>query len=29
MLTEEGLDPNRGAGFIDVKKISPNKSEIS
>ncbi len=29
MLTDEGLDPNRGAGFIDVRKISPDKSEVS
>lgn len=29
MLAEEGLDMNRGAGFINVNKISKNKSEIS
>jgi hypothetical protein len=29
MLADEGLDPNRGAGFIDVRKISPDKSEVS
>ncbi len=29
MLVEEGLDPNRGAGFIDVRKISADKSEVS
>ena len=30
MLAEEGLDPGqRTAGFIDVKRISANKSEVS
>lgn len=30
MLADEGLDPgSRTAGFIDVKRISPDKSEIS
>lgn len=29
MLTEEGLDPNRGAGFINVVPISKGKSEVS
>lgn len=29
MLADEGLDPNRGAGFIDVRKISADKSEVS
>lgn len=29
MLAEEGLDMNRGAGFINVNKITKDKSEIS
>lgn len=30
MLADEGLDPgSRTAGFIDVKRITPNKSEVS
>ncbi len=29
MLTEEGLDPSRGAGFINVVPISKGKSEVS
>lgn len=29
MLTEEGLDPNRGAGFINVVPIDKGKSEVS
>lgn len=29
MLEDEGLDPTRGAGFINVKPISDGKSEIS
>lgn len=30
MLAAEGLDPSsRTAGFIDVKRITPNKSEVS
>ena len=29
MLSEDGLDPNRPAGFIDVKRITENKSEVS
>lgn len=30
MLADEGLDPSsRSAGFIDVKKITPNRSEVS
>lgn len=28
MLVEEGLDPTRPAGFINVSKISNNKSEV-
>jgi len=29
MLSEEGLDPSRGAGFINVTPISKGKSEVS
>ena len=29
MLGEEGLDTNRGSGFIDTTKISEDKSEVS
>ncbi len=29
MLTEEGLDPSRGAGYINVVPISKGKSEVS
>jgi len=29
MLEEEGLDPNRGAGYINVVPISQGKSEVS
>lgn len=29
MLTEEGLDPNRGAGFINVIPITKDRSEVS
>ena len=29
MLAEEGLDPGRGAGYINVKPIAKGKSEIS
>lgn len=29
MLAEEGLDTNRGAGFINVNKITKNQSEVS
>jgi hypothetical protein len=29
MLAEEGLDPNRGAGYINVVPISQGKSEVS
>lgn len=29
MLAEEGLDPSRGAGYINVKPIAKGKSEIS
>lgn len=29
MLAEEGLDMNRGAGFININKINKNQSEIS
>lgn len=28
MLTDEGLDPNRGAGFIDVTKLGNGKAEV-
>ena len=29
MLTEEGMDPNRGAGYINVVPIAQGKSEVS
>lgn len=29
MLSEEGLDPERGAGYINVKPLSEDKSEVS
>ena len=29
MLSEDGLDPNRGSGFINVNPISQGRSEIS
>jgi hypothetical protein len=29
MLQEEGMDTNRGAGYINVVPISKNKSEVS
>jgi hypothetical protein len=29
MLSDEGLDPSRNAGFINVSKITGNKSEVS
>ena len=29
MLSEEGLDPNRGAGFINVVPITKDRSEVS
>lgn len=29
MLAEEGLDPSRGSGYINVKPITKGKSEIS
>ena len=29
MLAEEGLDPNRGAGYINVIPITRDKSEVS
>ena len=29
ILQEEGLDPTRGAGYINTKNISDDKSEIS
>jgi len=29
MLNEEGLDPNRGAGYINVVPIAKGKSEVS
>jgi hypothetical protein len=29
MLSEEGLDPNRGAGFINVIPITKDRSEVS
>ena len=29
MLEEEGLDPNRGAGYINVVPITKDKSEVS
>jgi hypothetical protein len=29
MLEDEGLDPDRGAGFINVKPISDGKSSVS
>jgi hypothetical protein len=29
MLADEGLDPNRGAGFINVTPIAKGKSEVS
>ena len=29
MLAEEGLDSNRGAGFININKITKNQSEAS
>lgn len=29
MLAEEGLDPSRGAGFINVTPIAKGKSEVS
>ena len=29
ILKEEGLDPTRGAGYINVKDIGKDKSEIS
>jgi hypothetical protein len=29
MLEEEGLDPNRGSGYINVVPISQGKSEVS
>ena len=29
MLAEEGLDPGRGAGFINVTPIAKGKSEVS
>lgn len=29
MLSDEGLDANRGAGFININKITKNKSEAS
>lgn len=29
MLGEEGLDPSRPAGFINVNRITKNKSEVS
>jgi hypothetical protein len=28
MLEEEGLDTNRGAGFIDVKRLAGGKAEV-
>lgn len=28
MLVDEGLDPNRGAGFIDVTKLGNGKAEV-
>ena len=29
MLSDEGMDTNRSAGFINVSKITGNKSEVS
>lgn len=29
MLSDEGMDTNRSAGFINVSKINGNKSEVS
>jgi hypothetical protein len=29
MLSEEGMDPSRGAGYINVTPISKGKSEVS
>ena len=29
ILKEEGLDPTRGAGYINVKDLGKDKSEIS
>ena len=29
ILQEEGMDPDRGAGYINVKDIGKDKSEIS
>lgn len=29
MLSEEGMDANRGAGYINVNRISPTRSEAS
>ncbi len=29
MLTEEGMDPSRGAGYINVIPINKNQSEVS
>jgi hypothetical protein len=29
MLEEDGLDPNRGAGYINVVPITKDKSEVS
>ena len=29
ILQEEGLDPTRGAGYINTKNLSDDKSEIS
>jgi len=28
ILSEEGQDPNRGAGYINVRKLADNKAEI-
>ena len=29
ILQEEGMDPDRGAGYINVKDLGKDKSEIS
>ena len=29
MLSDEGLDTDRGAGYINVKPLSEDKSEVS
>ena len=29
LLQEEGMDPDRGAGYINVKDLGKDKSEIS